>query len=352
MSETTTAPVAPVAPVVAADPNAGMYNTIPAAVRRQSLRAEELARQATLEAANPPQDQTFSTTVGDAAPVPPAQAYAPTQTPAPAAKPTDWEQRYHSLKGKYDSELPSARATVRQQQEQINALHGTIANLNMVAATPAAAPPRSSEADAADIENYGQEFIDKTRAWARSDMAPELLAMRAEIQQLRGQTQTSLEQNTQAAVQNALDSSVPDWRIQNNDQQFVAWLGQVDPFSGQVRKDMLTEAYVRGDAPRTIAFFTAYNTEQTATGSTGSPAHTPMPQQANGAGVMPLANLAAPGRGRPVSSGAPTDKRIWTQRDIAVFFSDVTKGRYSSNPAQRAQIEADIFAAPSEGRLR
>lgn len=346
MSETTTTPVAPAAPVMAADPNAGMHNTIPAAVRRQAAAAEEMAKQATIEAATA-QGQTFSTTVGGADLAPATQA--PAQAPAKTA---DWEQRYHSLKGKYDSELPSARATVRQQQEQINALHGTIANLNMAAATPAPAQARSSEADAADVENYGQEFIDKTRAWARADMAPELHAMRAEIQQLRGQTQSSLEQNTQAAVQNALDSAVPDWRIQNNDQQFVAWLGQTEPFSGQVRKDMLTEAYVRGDAARTIAFFTAYNTEQTATGSTGSPAHTSEPYQANGAGVMPLANLAAPGRGRPASPGAPTDKRIWTQRDIAMFFSDVTKGRYRSDPTRRAQIEADIFAAPSEGRLR
>lgn len=345
MSETQTAPDAP----AVVDPNAGMYNVVPEAVRRQAMRAEEMARvasEAAVAEAAGVQNPDTATVVAEA-PVQTAPA-----TPAERTVTTDWEQKYLSLKGKYDSELPTARATVRQQQEQINALHGTIANLNMAAAAPVPPHERTTQTDKDDVENYGQEFIDKSRAWARADFAPEMLAMRAEIQQLRGQAQSSMEQNTQVAVQNALDNAVPDWRRQNDDQQFVAWLNQVEPFSGQVRKDMLTEAYVRGDASRTIAFFTAYNTEQTVTGSTGSSAHTPAPQQANGAGTMPLTNLAAPGRGRPASPGAPTDKRIWTKQDVSAFYGDVNRGRYTNNPAQRAQIEADIFAAPSEGRFR
>jgi len=48
------------------------------------------------------------------------------------------------------------------------------------------------------------------------------------------------------------------WRQMNEDPTFLAWLGQIDPSTGQKRQALLNNAYAAGDAMRTATFFRAY----------------------------------------------------------------------------------------------
>lgn len=360
---------------------------IPPAVRRQGERADALLREVQASRAGvapepgsgsgganttpvvtpPAAPEAASETAapetaapGAAAPET-AEANAPPVVNEPAAEPARdaafWEQKFRSLQGRFDSQIPELTARARAAEAQITSLNGLVAQLRMQQQqqqpTPQAqAAPPAGEIPREDIEAYGEELISSARRWARSEVQPEIQRLRDELGQLRSQTQSTQGQLAQDRVHQYLDEQLPNWRQVNTDPGFIAWLGGFDPFSGRPRQEMLGQAYSGGDAVRTAAFFRAYMQEHTATTPAvrDTPAHTPAPRA--GAGTVPLAELAAPGRGRPASPGAPADKRIWSHRDIAAFYQDVARGRYDGNPQLRQQLEADIHAAVPEGRIR
>lgn len=331
---------------------------LPPAVQRARERAEELQRQAS-EAANP---TTVENTEGkDDQPAAEGQPPTPVSPPAPVtpAPTTDWEQRYNTLQGKYNHEIGALNNQVRQQEQRLGQMQELIASMR--SAPPAAPAPAPAPAPATvpdeDVQAYGQDLVQATRRWARAEVTPEIETLRqqvagfqSEIQRLNGVSQQTSQETRQERVKNYLDARLPVWRQINDDQGFLGWLSQLDPFSGDKRHDLLQKAYNQGDPERTLSFFRAYQDEHTAVAQAPpASAHTPD----NGAGKIPLEQLAAPGRGSatPAAQGAP-GKRIWSQADIAAFYRDAQRGRFNDDPAAKLRIEQDIFAAMNEGRVR
>lgn len=105
---------------------------------------------------------------------------------------------------------------------------------------------------------------------------------------------------------------------------------------------MLTQAFEAGDAARVLAFFRGYSKEQTVV-QTGT--------QNGGVAPSPLDTLVAPGQ--PLASGAASAPQghMWTQSDINEFYRDVNSGKFKGREAQKANIEADLIAASTQGRI-
>lgn len=330
---------------------------LPPAVRRAAAEAERLAAEATAAAAQPPADPPGE---GEERPdTPPPETTTVVEQPkadpppAPKAEPTRdaayWEQRARSIQGKYDAEVPQLAAQLRAGSNRIAELERQVNELTVRLQTAKTAPqPKAPEIAPEDEETYGRDFIEKVRTWTggTSQSPAELQELREELIRLKGQVAQSSTQQTRQTVQAQLDSRVPNWKEINNDPAFIGWLSHVDPFSGNIRHEMLKNAYESGDAYRTLAFFEAFIAEQTATGAGSPPSHTAQPAAAQ----VPLADLVAPGRGRPANPGAQPEKRIWTQPQIKAFYNDCAAGKYRHNEAERNRIEADIFAAVGEGR--
>lgn len=342
--------------------NADKYaNPIPEAIRRQARRVDQIARDAGManvpEADPPPVAADTPQVV-----TPPAADTPPVVPPTPVVVPTppvaeNWEQRYRTLQGKYDSEIPGLRA-------QVNSLERVIAAIQPREPAPAATPAPTTttvvEVPAEDVTEYGEDLIKKTRNWARAELQHEINAQAAEIAELKkkfGTVETSQAQITQqTAKQTVFDGMDKDpllgstWRVTNNEPAFLDWLKLPDPLSGQQRHQMLTSAFLAGSYPRVAAFFKAYAQEHTGSQMPAAPApHTPQP----GAGGPSLEDLAMPGRGTgQAATGAPADKRIWTSSSIAAFYRDVQKGVFAGRDVEKARLEQDIFSAASEGRVR
>lgn len=328
-------------------------NHIPDAVRRQSQRADDIARAAGV--ANVPEAEpglpTTTTTVVEL-PTPPAPAAPGTDsgaTPAPTAE--NWEQKYRTLQGKYDTEVPGLRAQLDGIQRVLAAVQSAPPTAH-VAPTPT---PAAEPVDPKDAEEFGPDLIVAARRWARAEVAADIESLRTELNELRSNTKTVQANQAQTTIMNVLDHD-PElgdrWRVINNNPQFIAWLELRDPFSGHQRILMLRDAYAAGDAVRTMAFFKAFITEHTVVNPApgGTPAHTP---EAPGTGGPTLTDLAAPGRASgPPSVGAPADKRVWTTSDIATFYRDVQRGVWAGRDADKQSLERDIVAAAREGRVR
>jgi hypothetical protein len=272
---------------------------------------------------------------------------------APVAEPPvgeeQWEHRYRSMKGRYDA----TQGIMAQMQEQMslmaNELTRTQSLLQQQPVTPQQVQSLVTEDDR---KNYGDDLIDLTRRIAKDTVEPELTSVKEENKRL----QQRIVQQAQRGVIETLDDQLPDWREINNSPRFKQWLSLPDIYSGVVRKKMLDAAYQAASAPRVLAFFKGFITDEVATGNIEPPAaaqqSTPAPRQA----AVVLEQIAAPGRARPASGGntpAPAnDQPIFTRPQVAKFYSDVRAGVYSGRDAEKNAYEQAIFLAQREGRIR
>ena len=333
---------------------------IPAAVRRAAARAEELQQQQLMLAEGELEAAVTGGTVqeqGADPPLPPP--------PAPPAPPDDWQNRYRTLQGKYDHEIPQMRAHIQQ-------LENLIATMNAAPrAQQAPAPVIEPEVEIPDEDytTYGPDFVESTRRWARAEVQRDLARQQQQIDELRQYHQQSTGDRVKDRVRAELDRD-PEiagrWQYLDTDPGFNAWLSEYDQFSGNRRLDMLREAYASGDAVRTGRFFKAYLHEHTDSPRMPTAAsQTPLPvtpyrngqsngngHYGNGAGQVDLAAYAAPGRASNATPGpGASERRIWTNRDIQAFYEGRLKGRYRGREAEADRLERDILAAAQEGRI-
>lgn len=309
-----------------------------------------------------------STIEGDAAapqapggPPDPLPASPAPATPAPTPAPTiDWQQRYNTLRGKYDAEIPDLQAQLRATQQAIQAMQAAMRAPAAPSAPPSAPPstpaaaPAFEDIPAEDREAYGEELITKSQHWAEAKLAPRLSQLERRLIEIEGRSQQVTQNSAMSQVEAQLDRQMPQWQDINNDPEFWAWLSQPDPFSGNVRRALLTDAHARGDAARTLAFFQGFQREHTVVdpGSGTQPGQTagnPSPV----ADRLPLENLAAPGRGTTslAAPGAPA-LRTWNTAQVAALYREKTEGRWDGRENDFRRLEQDMIAATREGRFR
>lgn len=320
---------------------------IPRAVREQAERADQLARELgsanVSDAAEGEREQG-----GGGTPPPPPEHQEPEDQRAPVREPEEWEQRYRTLQGKYDSEMGHMRGQLASMERLIASMQ-TAPSPAAPAPPQPAAPPITDE----DREMWGDDLPQAVSRWVGSANSDEIRQLRAEVEYLKGGQQRTDVSLTQHSVMSQLDMD-PDlagrWRQLNDDPRYLQWLSGIDDFSARPRLELLREAYAQGDANRTGRFFKSYLAEHTAPPASRVPPHT------NGsamAGRMRLEELAAPGRAAAsgTNGGASPERRMWTNREIGAFYRDVQRGVYRSRQADKDRIEADILAAASEGRV-
>lgn len=263
---------------------------------------------------------------------------------APVQKPTetnvDWKHRYESENGRVrtlNEKLREAAETVSQLRRQ---------NADLVAQLNA---PRTVEqnfkfvTDEEEAE-YGKDLItliDKKAA----ERAEPLRRQLEEVQKKLASVDTDRVMTKQERFYQQLDNRVSNWREINTNPEFLNWLAQVDPYSGQPRADMIKYSHSQMDAARTAAFFEGFLRETNATVA-------PQPTSQPVADKPSLEQFAAPGRAKSAAPQSPADKPIFTRADIAKFYTDVHSGKYRSNPKERESFEKKIFEAQAEGRIR
>jgi hypothetical protein len=280
------------------------------------------------------------------------------QAPAPAGKEqsvgTDdeeetYEQRWRSLQGMYNAEVPRLHAEKRELSNRVQQLEQLIGSLSQKPAQPQA--PAQKHITDQDIEDYG-DSIDVMRKVFREEMASkdaELTELKQLVRQMQGTVVPQVHQLSQNyAVSNEqrfwadLQTAVPDWQDINASKEFQSWLLEVDPLTGLARQTYLDDAQRQLDARRVTNFFSAWK------GTSGVPnARTERETQA----ASELERQVAPGKGRAGGTKVQGEARTYSTDDIKKFFSDVQKGKYRGKEAERDRIERDIFAAQREGRI-
>jgi hypothetical protein len=351
-------------------------SALPNSVRKQIDRANQIAEEYAKAQKAAAESSTENTTAPAASVEPTAASTEPTATPtastapiAPAAPaaPTDWEQRYRVLQGKYNAEVPRLQDQIKEQSFQIRQLADQLAATQRLLSTmppqeqPQQKPSVSKLVRDEEVAEFGADLYDFVKRAAREAVVPDvdqriantLTPVAKKVQEVEAQVSTAarkVEETEREKVHRLLTERVPTWQQLDVDPNFIEWLDQVDPFSGQKRGTLLNVAYQRNDGPRVVAFFEGYLRENAAV----TPSATTSLAADQSAPQVPLSSLTAPGAPKQGTAGAQegAGKRIWTRPEIQKFYSDLSAGKYAKRPDDAKKIEQDIFKAQVEGRIR
>jgi hypothetical protein len=286
-------------------------------------------------------------------PAEPVQPVQPAQTQPDPNQPADWENRYNSMKGRFDKQGNEIAAMQKQMSELGDELlHSQRIIHDLRQGTQRAvspAVPQRRLVTEKDVKDYGPDMLNAVQRAAIDAVAP----MLAQVDQRVQKTNQELEKNKVENVYETLAAQLPNWNEVNESPRFKIWCGLRDVYSGQVRGSLLQDALRQGNSSRVLAFFNGFLAEERATGHL--PNAQPEPVVQPRVAAVSLESLAAPGRAHP-ASGADTptaiDKPIYTRSQISQFYDRVRKGHYVGREQDKARDEAAIFAAQREGRVR
>jgi len=263
------------------------------------------------------------------------------------------EHRYKSLHGRYVKQ----EGIMKQMADEIRSLQNVIATLSVAPQNaPATEQPLTAEPAAQltdeEVNEYGEDLLRVVGKKARAEVEPLLRARDEEISRLKRQLEGVngfVQTDSREKLFRQLDEKLPEWRDLNTNQDFLQWLSLPDPYSGGIRHDMLKAAYAQGNANRVLAFFNGFLSEEAVVAPAQgepNPATRTVPK-------VPLSTLAAPGKAKSAASDArPAEKPIINRTDIAKFYLDVSHGKYRGREQDKQKIEAQIFEATREGRIR
>lgn len=347
--------------------------SLPNEVRKQVKQAEKTrseyydkpkAEEAEAPAEEVVQEEAKGDTPAPAA-EPPKSEEAPAEEPVKAEEeeqeqeskendPEYWKHKYDVLNGKYKKEVPALHEQNKNVQQQLQNVETLLANLQV----PDEPVTGTSKAflSKEEIDDYGSDMINVMKKAAREAVSEELSRLENEntrLKQMLGNVSTTAAESARDVMLRTLDTEVKGWQDQNTNADFIAWLEKPDVYSGISRQQLLTEAFDRNHTARVVAIFKGYRSENAI--EQGAP-ETPAPEASQeGQTQQPQVNmdtLVAPGSSKGAgSSSAQSDKRSFTQQEIAAFYADVRSGKYKTRQKEREKLEGQIFSAVNEGRI-
>lgn len=258
---------------------------------------------------------------------------------ADKAKPDLWEQRYKTLKGKYDKEVPALHSSLRQLQEELQAIKDSVVTKK----ADKKAILEDDKTDDPDIKYLEEEFPDIHKAVAK--MLGAKKKVDPEIDQRLQQVETRVTVSDKEKFIKDLTDSCSDWSEIRDDERFTDWLNEVDDLTGAPRFQLAVLAQQSLDGKRLGKFYNRFKAEtlksdDNSGGQQGKTEkdlekHVGMPKPKSG--------------GVPDKSGKDND--ILSRGDIKKFYDDAASGKYVSDPEAFKKQEARIHKAMQEGRI-
>ena len=313
---------------------------LPKQVEAQLRELEALEKQLT-EANNPAPAEPTPTPAEppqDPQPAPTEpKPVEPTPTPTePVVAEETWQQKYKTLKGMYDAEVPRLHADLRDLKAQVDNLRKAAETKPVEPAKPATTEKLVTDAD---VEAFGSDLIEVQRKVARevaAEFRGELEAMRAENEKLREQLTTTGTQVSEASFEQRLYRMVPDFEVVNADPKWIAWLNEVDPLLRAPRASVAQQAFNRGDAEGVAHYVSLFK-------------QSIKPVEPAADKTEELERQIQPNRSATSAPPASQKGKIYTNADIEKMFRKATDLGVKGRLEEARKLEAEIDAAFMEG---
>ena len=255
-----------------------------------------------------------------------------------------FKQKYATLRGKYDAEVPRLHQQVKELTDQMNAIR-----YEAEAAKKAEAEKpkeKVSYVTDADREEYGDDLIDFQRRVAKeaSQEYEDRFEQQARvIEQLQQQISNTGSQVGEVGFTQKLNALVPGFDQLDNDERWVAWLNEYDPMTRGPRRDQAQSAFNSGDAEAVahyVGLFRESINEPVANGK--SDRQTELEKQ-----VTPNRSAST-----VTNKSSSKNSKVYSERELNNAWTKIrtlnTQGKYDD----AEKLEAELTAAYMEGRVK
>ena len=236
----------------------------------------------------------------------------------------DFKHKYNVLKGKYDAEGNRSNemlSKVMSENERLKLALG-------VTPTNTADDHFTGDASELEITSFKKEYPSLAKgieALTKKVIAESVKDTHELIGQSRRETYVS-----------KLDDTVADWRVINDDPEFMKWLQVKDKYTGATKHQLLTSAWNNFNLDATKSFFEDYKSEKGMTSSPRKSEDTFDLAPDTSGGTMPV----------------KSQKGFISKDEISTFYRDRALNRFTGSEADAEKIEAKIFRAVKEGKVR
>ena len=316
---------------------------LPKQVQAQLAEVEEYEK--ALEAQQNPQAVEMDTEakVGtEAEAAPPSDKVEPADTSPTDVEEETFKQKYATLLGKYDAEVPRLHQQVRE-------LNGELGQIRKDIAAKPVEPTKSKEKVSfvtdEDRAEYGEELLDVQRRVAQEvsqDYQGQIEQQNAVISQLQEKLASTGSQVGEMDFSQRLQQAVPDWSQIDNDERWVAWLNEHDPMLRGQRRVLAQAAFDNGDVEAVSDYVKLWKA------SLGEPDVAKQNRKTE------LEKQVAPNRSANSTrtQSAAQNSKIYSTREVDNAWTKVrtlnTRGQY----AEAEKLEAELTVAYMEGRVR
>jgi hypothetical protein len=319
----------------------GEIMALPKQVEQQLKEIEEMEKALTVEPEGQPETQE---------PVEPTVEAQPTEPVEPVAVETkvedDWAQKYRTLKGHFDAEVPRLH---QQNKELVNQLQQLQEHVRALSEKPQQQQTQDERlVTDKDEEAFGADLIDVQRRIAKevmrdlvAPMKKELEARDSRIAQLETMLTKTSGDVTTLTFEQRLERAIPDFTTINTDPKWVAWLDEADPYTNLPRRNYAEYVYSQGDVEKLKQIVEFY---KTASGQSNVNAERQQRQTELNRQVQPTRTASA--------SSVPQGQKLYTESDAARLFHKVRELNLKGKYDEASQLEAELSAAYVEGRVR
>lgn len=310
----------------------------------QAQLAEVEAYEKALEAQINPQDGELDTeteVVAETKEAPKLEKAKPADTPPTDVEEETFKQKYKTLTGKYDAEVPRLHQQVREMTEATKQLREELKALKV---EPTKSKEKVSLVTDADRAEFGEDLLDVQRRVAREvseEYSDRLGQQDAVIQKLEEKLQQTGNQVGEVNFSQRLAQLVPDFAQVDSDERWIAWLDEHDPMLRGPRKVQAQQAFNAGDV-EAVAHYVGLWKETLAAPTAAKPNQAELEKQ------------VAPNRSATSvrTQSTAQSSKIYSPKDADRAWSKVrtlnTRGQY----AEAEKLEADLTTAYMEGRVR
>ena len=282
-----------------------------------------------------------------------AKESSPQPVAAPSVKADDsavWEQRYRSLQGQYNAQVPVL-------QQQIRELTATVSTLTdeLKREREAKQPAKQEPAELvtkSDVETFGEDLVDLARRIARDEFGrreskyqERIEELKQELAQAKGQVGEVAQTQARSAQQSffdALSAKLPNWEQVQATAECQDFLRSTIPGTRMTWDAALKQAGAERDLNAVLEVFGAFFAKHPTLDPNKAKQTQPAPSK-------DLARQVAPGKS--AASAAQPQKRVYTSAEYESEGDRVVKLMRTGQREEAMRLEQELDAALAEGRV-
>jgi len=254
-----------------------------------------------------------------------------------------FKQKYATLRGKYDAEVPRLHQQVKELTDQMNAIREEA----QAAKKAEAEKPKEkvSYVTDADREEYGDDLIDFQRRVAKEvsqDYEERFEQQSRVIQDLQSKISNTDNQVGEVGFTQKLNALVPGFDQLDNDERWVAWLNEIDPMTRGPRRDQAQAAFNSGDAEAVAHYVSLFRGSIEPVANGKSDRQTELEKQ-----VTPSRSAST-----VASKSSNNSSKIYSEKELDRGWTKIrdlnSQGKYDD----AEKLEAELTVAYMEGRVK